>query len=262
MSRFAPPSQNGESPLKFGIFDIQAVEKVASTGNAYFEFEYIITPYEPTEQIKKRKFFSFSEEYRKIIWPSLTGIVPNPDEVITEAGNPPHYFYASYRTPKYLLPMSAKDLEYAKANNRMGDIETDSIGRPCKKSYPVKFEKLFASQEEWRAAAEAHKAEQPAPAQPAPESNPEYAAVLAMLPIFVNNSGLDLKKLEVSLSNPPFNTLGIGLQSKEVKLEVAKAIVTRHGRNLDAIKGVLLDMNGYLDIEGAEIKSQLEEVAF
>lgn len=263
MSKFAPPSQNGESPLKFGIFDIQATEKATSTGGSYFEFLYLITPYEPTEQVKQRKFFSFSEDYRKVIWPSLTAVVPNPDDVISMAGEPSKHFYASYRTPKYLIPASSRDLEYAKNNNRMGDMEANSFGQLCKPAWPVKFEKVFATQQEWMAAAEAHKAEQPAPPAPDLNNDPDYLATLSLLPVFIANSGLNLDQLKATLQNDPFAKYGMGLEHPEVKKQVALAVIQKAGpTDKDALKGILLGMNGYLDIESPAILDALGEIPF
>jgi hypothetical protein len=270
-SKFAPPSQNGESRLHFGEFEIYASAKQASTGNEYFEFEAFITPPEAQDQIKKRKLFSFSEDYRKVTWPSIETLVTNkhitgPDDIFTDLGKPSKKFYACYRTPKYLQVATAKDIEYARTNNRMENLEANSFGQLCKVAYPIKFEKVFTTQEDYNNAYLVHKTTTPVQAAPvAPTANPEYAQALMMLPAFISNSGLDLGKLEGMLQHPPFSTLGLTLQSQEVKHEVAKAIIAKVGPTDDnAIKGMLLSLNGggYLDIESTEIVAAREGVPF
>ena len=271
MSKFAPPSQNGESPIKFGEFDISAAQKPTSNGGEYFEFEAFITSPEPTDQIKKRKMFSFAEDYRKVTWPSIEALVTNkhinsPDDIISDLGQPSKKFYACYRTPKYLQVATAKDIEYSRANNRMESLEANSFGQLCKVAYPIKFEKVFATAEDYQAAYQIHKATQPeTPQAPAPVATPEYSQALMMLPAFVSNSGLDLNKLAGMLQHPPFSTLGFTLDSKEVKHEVAKAVVAKAGPTDDnALKGLLLSLNGggYLDLESEEIKTAREGIAF
>lgn len=268
MSQYAPPSNNGDPVTKFAEFEVYAEGKTGSNGNSYFAFTVEVLPFDLSKQPHKKKEFSFGETYRKVMWPSIelmakSGYVKSPDDLITAVGETPKRFYASYQTPMHLTPASAKDIEWAKANDRLGDFEVDTIGRAMRKNYPIKFIKVYPTKEAYEADANQVQVAAPAPVQPA-TPNPEYQAVLAMLPIFVNNSGLDLRKLELSLSNPPLSTY-FTVNSPEVKLEVAKAVIAKTGPTDDnAIKGVLIGLNGggYLDITSPEIVSMRESVVF
>lgn len=268
MSQYAPPSNNGDPATKFAEFEVWAEKKTGNNGNEYFAFTVEVMPFDLSKQPHKKKEFSFGETYRKVMWPSIelmakSGFVKSPDDLITALGETPKRFYASYQTPMHLTPASAKDIEWAKNNDRLGDFEVDTIGRAMRKNYPVKFVKIYATKELYEADANQAQVEAPAPAQPT-TPNPEYQAVLAMLPIFVNNSGLDLHKLEVSLSNPPLSTY-FNVNSPEVKHEVAKAVIAKVGpTDENAIKGVLIGLNGggYLDIESPEVKAVRENIPF
>jgi hypothetical protein len=266
MSIYAPPSNNREPLIKFGEFEIWVEAK--SGKSEYFIFTFVILPFDPAKQPVQRKIMSFGEDYQKVTWPSIeeqvkASNIKSPDDLFTAAGENPKKFYASYQTPLFLTPARANDIEWAKTNDRMGDFEVDQIGRPMKKNYPVKLVKVYPTKEVYEADASAAPSEVVTPAQPAAPS-PEYQAVLAMLPIFVNNSGLDLHKLEVSLANPPLSTY-FNINSPEVRHEVAKAVITKTGpTDENAIKGVLIGLNGgaYLDIESPEIKAMREGIPF
>lgn len=268
MSQYAPPSNNGEPTLKFAEFEVWAEKKTGSNGNEYFAFTVEVMPFDLSKQPHKKKEFSFGETYRKIMWPSIenmvkSGFIKSPDDVITALGEPPKRFYASYQTPLLLIAASAKDIEWAKANDRLGDFELDAINRPMRKNYPVRFVKIYPTKEAYESDANAQ-VETVVSSQPEPAQSPEYQQILAMLPIFVNNCGLDLHKLEVSLANPPLSTY-FTIASPEVKLEVARAVITKVGpTDENAIKGVLIGLNGggYLDIESPEIKAMREGVPF
>ena len=271
-SRYAPVDSNG---LQFAEGEIWATQKVSKKGGTYWGFDLMITPFTDgqPEQIEKYSFTYFGEESKEVTWPSMRvvlGITPDgkqdsaiDEKLITGPGEMPKKFWFAYGKPALLIPA---DLKWYTENNKLNDLKPNAYGQLCKTLRPVKFEKLYSTKEEMEAGYFAYKASEPeTPQAPAPVATPEYSQALMMLPAFVSNSGLDLDKLAGMLQHPPFSTLGFTLDSKEVKHEVAKAVVAKAGPTDDnAIKGLLISLNGggYLDLESEEIKTAREGIAF
>jgi len=277
MSKFAPADGDSTPLLKFGELEAPVDGPfTAKNGIVYYKVTVNITPFidpdnipaDPKEmQVRTWKLVTakWNQEFSQVFFPSLEaqivgGVIKSVDDVFSEMGEPTRRFYVSYQTPLLLVPANADDIQYAKDHDRLESLVLNSIGQAQKKRYPPKIVNIYATHEVWEADALSHNngvAPQPVKAQ----SNLEYAAALSALPIFVASSQLDLTKLEASLQAPPLN-IYFNINSKEVKHEVARAIVAKYGINIEVIKGVLVGMNNYLDIEGEEIQSQLEEVPF
>lgn len=263
-SKFAPPSENGDSAIKFAEMEIWASQQA---GKSYWDLVFVLTPADATEQVKQRKVKTFDPSYRAITWPSINalvtcGAIPTPDALFTGQGEMPKKFLVSYQTPKYLNQARQNDIDWAKANNRLNDFETNEFGQLMKVFWPIKLLKIFENRDEWEAEAQNHAQTHPVP-QPAPAAPPapEYTAVLSTLPLFVKNSGLDLGKLTGMLANPPLSTY-FKIDSPEVKLEVARQLATKFGQDKEAIKAFLAMMNGYLTLDSQELKDVLEDVPF
>jgi len=280
-SKFSPANGDSGPLTKYGELEAPTDGPfVAKNGVVYYKVTVNITPFidpnnipaDPKDmQVRTWKLVTakWNQEYTQVFFPSLEaqivgGVIKSVDDVFSEMGEPTKRFYVSYQTPLLLVPANADDIQYAKDHDRLDSLVLNSIGQAQKKRYPPKIVNLYGDRAIWEA--DALNAPHPqsngvAPQHVKAQSNPEYAAALSVLPIFVASSGLNLLKLEVSLQAPPLN-IYFNINSKEVKHEVAHAIVAKYGRDMDAIKGVLVGMNNYLDIEGEEIQSQLEEVAF
>lgn len=277
-SKFSPANGDNTPLTKFGELEVLADGPfTAKNGVVFYKVTVNITPFidpdnipQDADAMKVRTWklvtAKWNQEFSQVFFPSLEaqiigGVIKSVDDVFSEMGQPTKSFYVSYQTPLLLVPANADDIQYAKDHDRLESLVLNSIGQAQKKRYPPKIVNLYATREVWEADALKNVPAQSEVQPVTPQSNPEYAAALSALPIFVASSGLNLAKLEASLQAPPLN-IYFNINSKEVKHEVAKAIVARHGRNLEAIKGVLVGMNNYLDIEGEEIQGQLSEVAF
>jgi hypothetical protein len=267
---------------KFGEMDCLADGPfTAKNGVVYYKATVNITPFvdpdniptDPKEmQVKTWKLVTakWNQEFSQVFFPSLEsqivgGVIKSVDDVFSEMGEPTKRFYVSYQTPLLLVPANADDIQYAKDHDRLESLVLNSLGQAQKKRYPPKIVNIYGDRTVWEA--DALKSPHPqsngvAPQPVKAQSNPEYAAALSALPIFVASSGLNLAKLEASLQAPPLN-IYFNIKSPEVRLEVARAVIAKTGPTDDnAIKGALLDFNGYLDIESPEIIAARESIPF
>lgn len=296
MSKFAPTNGDSTPATKFGELEILAEGPFsAKNGVQYFKLTLNITPWIDAEnppanadEMKVRSWkmvtAKWNAEYTEVFWPSIVNgnskqgyalqphlatVLKSADDLFTEPGQPSKRFFISYQTPLLLVSASADDIQYAKDHDRMESLVLNSIGQAQKKRYPVKIIQIYADMASWEAAAKANASQQPIQA---PQPNPERDACLAALEsVFVGQwlvkaddgslKDVDMFKLEADLQNPPFNKY-FTLHSPEVKALIAQAVVARTGRNMEALKGLLLTTDGFLDIESAEVKAALEEVAF
>ena len=279
-SKFAPANGDNTPLTKFGELEAPTDGPfTAKNGVVYYKVTVNITPFidpdnipaDPKDmQVRTWKLVTakWNQEYSQVFFPSLEaqiigGVIKSVDDVFSEMGESARRFYISYQTLLLLVPANADDIQYAKDHDRMDSLVLNSIGQAQKKRYPPKIVNIYATREVWEADALKNSASHNngvAP-QPITQTNLEYAAALSALPIFVANSKFDLARLEASLQARPLNTY-FNMNSKEVKHAVAHAIVAWCGQDLEKIKGALVGMNNYLDIEGEEIQSQLDEVAF
>jgi hypothetical protein len=282
MSKFAPTNGDSTPLLKFGVLECPTDGPFTAKNDVvYYKVTVNITPFIDPENIPqdadamkirtwKLVTAKWNQEFSQVFFPSLEaqiigGVIKSVDDVFSEIGQQVKSFYVSYQTPLLLVPANADDIQYAKDHDRLESLVLNSLGQAQKKRYPPKIVNLYGDRAIWESDAlknAAHAPAQSTEAQPAKtQSNVEYAAALSALPIFVASSQLDLMKLEASLQAPPLN-IYFNMNSPEVKHAVAEAIVARYGQDLAAIKGVLIGMNNYLDIEGDEIQGQLSEIAF
>lgn len=287
MSVFAPQTNGDNKPLvKWAEMEIWADgPKTAANGASFFKLTFQMTPWiDPDnppanpDEIKVKTWKTttgkWSREYVEVFWPSaeaqvISGVIKDPDDLITPPGEMPRKWHVSYTTPLFLIPARPDDLQWAKDNNRFDSLQQNEIGQWMKKTYPIKLANVYASRDIWHADAAKNAQGQP---KPEPQPDPEKdAALTALQQVFVkqwltvNEAGVltdvDMFTMEAQLQQQPFCRY-FSLHSPEIKAMVARAIVAKTGRNENAIKGLLLNTNGFLDIESAEIKTALDEAAF
>jgi hypothetical protein len=294
-SIFAPvPDSNGGPQTKFGEMSIFVDgPHTAKNNKTYYKFTFNIVPWiDPANppanaddmKVKTWKTNNgpWNAEFKQF-WASICveghdasgakawALLPpfeftlkTPDDLFTAEGQPTKSWLVSYMTPVFLIEAKPDDLKYAQDNNRYGMLEKSDIGQWMKKTYPIKLLNLYTDRAVWEADALKNAQNHAAPVT-TPEVGPDYQAALTHLPILVKASGLNLATLETIINSNPHIAKFFTLNSPEVRLEVARLVITQTGpTDENAIKGVLIGLNGggYLDIESPEIVSQRESVAF
>lgn len=256
------PAGNGEARLQFAEMMVLAESKTDKNSNNYTKLTWHMTPIEPGLEVKKytSNTAKWDSAYREVTFPSIqervkAGELTSQDELLTKT------FFVAYQAVKHLVKASANDIQWHKDQNRMDRLEMNEIGQPMRANWPVKLVKIFPDRQSWLAAAQA--------LTPPPAANPEKdACLVALKDTFIKLAlvikegvlvDVDLFALEANLQNPPFNKY-FTVDSPEIKTAVAEAIVARVGNQQDALKGLCLQTNGWLDY--AQVEPILETTPF
>jgi len=247
-----------EAKTHYAQCQIVRTEKSGSNGNTYFEMVFYLTPIEPDKEIVERKFFNFQAPFQKIIIPSVmklvaAGKLTSPGDL--EAKN----CFVAYKWTEH-KSYDKRDIAYWKDRDP-DKLSVDDLGRNYKGQFVPEFLDVFATETEWRKAAESDEPIQ----EQSQTTDPTIEAAKAAIPGLLEVCGTDMARFQTFLQNPPLNIFAV--DSPEIKSAVAKRIALTCGTDIPKQDAMLTEINShfsepYLELDSPELMAELTEIAF
>lgn len=246
-----------EARTHYAQCQIVCNEKSGSNGKAYFEMLFYFTPIEPDKEVIERKFLNFQALFQKVIFPSVmklvaAGKLTSPSDLEAESK------FVAFKWTEY-KSYDKQDIQYWK-NRDPNKLSVDDLGRNYRGQFVPEFLDVFATEEEWRKAAESN-----GPIRQAAENDPAIEAAKAAIPGLLEVCGTDMARFQTFLQSPPLNVFAV--DNPEIKAAVAKKVVLACGSDIHKQDIMLTEINShfsepYLELDSPELMAELEEIAF